>query len=390
MKALFVIHTPDDPLSAVYLDTVRRAEALRGAGHTAEVLALDHLGEDHPRLRGLHPRWRPLWLPFLLAARLRRERYDLVVFHSWTGWVSLLPPRRLRSFVGITQLHGLEPLAYAAVLAEEKRSGRPLRWRTRGFYGGVVGLLVFLGCRRADAVFCLNQREERWLSRRRWVRPGRVFLNPNPAPDGFERDGPAALRPPGEPQRWLFLGQWISRKGVADLAAAFGDVVAEATRTGREPPELTCLGTRVPEETVLADFSTAVRDRVRVVPMADRETVRRELLAADVFVFPSVGEGSSLALLEAMAAGLAPVVTRVGAAEDLLEDGVSALLVPPASRQALVGALTRVLTDDALRRRLGAAAAERARGLTWSRLRPGWVRLVEQLVAAGGASIGGR
>jgi glycosyltransferase involved in cell wall biosynthesis len=81
----------------------------------------------------------------------------------------------------------------------------------------------------------------------------------------------------------------------------------------------------------------------------------------DVAVLCSHAEGMSNALLEYMAAGRAIVATRVGAAVELIEDGVHGLLVPPGDAQKLAEAINRLLEDRPLAQRLGAAARRRAR-----------------------------
>ncbi len=87
--------------------------------------------------------------------------------------------------------------------------------------------------------------------------------------------------------------------------------------------------------------------------------VRPYLWAADLFVLPSLSEGMSNALLEAMAAGLPCVATNVGAAAEMLDDGACGVLVPPGERAQLTSALLELLTDPQLRARLGAAAQRR-------------------------------
>jgi glycosyltransferase involved in cell wall biosynthesis len=75
-----------------------------------------------------------------------------------------------------------------------------------------------------------------------------------------------------------------------------------------------------------------------------------------VFVLPSYGEGCPNALLEAMASGLCPVVSRVPGCADVVEDGVNGLLFESDDDSQLAAALTRVLDDACLRRQLSAAA----------------------------------
>ncbi len=84
------------------------------------------------------------------------------------------------------------------------------------------------------------------------------------------------------------------------------------------------------------------------------------LAGLDVAVLCSHAEGMSNALLEYMAAGRAIVATAVGAAPELIEDGVHGLLVPPGDAARLADAIARLLEDRELARRLGDAARRRA------------------------------
>jgi glycosyltransferase involved in cell wall biosynthesis len=79
---------------------------------------------------------------------------------------------------------------------------------------------------------------------------------------------------------------------------------------------------------------------------------------ADVFVLPSLSEGSPNALLEAMASGLPIVATSVGGVPEIVFDEVTALLGAARDPQFLARAVDRLLGDDALARRLGRAARE--------------------------------
>lgn len=82
------------------------------------------------------------------------------------------------------------------------------------------------------------------------------------------------------------------------------------------------------------------------------------LAIADIFILPSRSEGLSRALLEAMAAGLPIVSTRVDGVADVAVDGVHGLLVPPGDPVALGKALIRLVDDPQLRKRMGDAARE--------------------------------
>jgi glycosyltransferase involved in cell wall biosynthesis len=106
-----------------------------------------------------------------------------------------------------------------------------------------------------------------------------------------------------------------------------------------------------------------IGDRVRF--LGRREDVPQLLAACDVFALPSLYEGSSLAVLEAMAARIPIVSSAIGGTDELIADGRSGLLVPPGDAEALAVALRRVLEDESLRRSLATHARERVEaGLT--------------------------
>jgi glycosyltransferase involved in cell wall biosynthesis len=85
------------------------------------------------------------------------------------------------------------------------------------------------------------------------------------------------------------------------------------------------------------------------------------LAAADFCVLSSWEEGFSNVVLEAMAAGLPTVVTRVGGNSEAVTDQETGLVVPPRDPDALGNAIRRLAQDPGLRRRLGAAAQQRVR-----------------------------
>ena len=94
--------------------------------------------------------------------------------------------------------------------------------------------------------------------------------------------------------------------------------------------------------------------------LGHRDDVPDLLAAADLFALPSRFEGLPLALLEAMAAGLPAVATRVSGVAEVVEPGRTGLLVEPGAPAALAGALAHLLRRRDEAARLGAAARARA------------------------------
>ena len=87
-----------------------------------------------------------------------------------------------------------------------------------------------------------------------------------------------------------------------------------------------------------------------------RQDIPDFLRALDIYCLPSLWEGLSIGLLEAMAMGKAVVATAIDGTREVIEDEVNGLFIPPKSPEKLAAAVTRLAADAGLRERLGAAA----------------------------------
>jgi glycosyltransferase involved in cell wall biosynthesis len=365
-RILLATHGSPDRHTGVYRHIATRAEQLTGLGHSVDIVTSSDL--SRVRLRRID------WLLLPLAVARRVASYDLVVFHSYLGWF-FHATRRWYDPAGrvatVTAFHGLEPLYFQAVAAELARTGERFTWRFRLFQRLLLPLLAST-CHASDAVLCLNAAERAYIVGHRWADPDRTFVVANP----FD---PALLRPRGHrphATRLLFLGQWLRAKGTRALVEAFARVAA--TRDAC----LACIGTGAPADVVLRAFPAAVRPFVSVQPTVDQEQIAAAFREADLFVFPSLSEGSSAALLEAMASGLPIVTTAVGAAPDMLKDGESVLFVPPADAAALAGAILRALDDGGLRARLGESAQRTAMDLLSAEAEGRYVQCLTRVLAS--------
>lgn len=286
-------------------------EALRGAGVDVRVVSparFRHFGIAYGdgivnNLR--RAPWKLLALPLFLAAYARAARRgargcDVVHAH----WLPSVLPALATGKPFVLQLWGSD-VAFA-------RKVRPLaRWLVRR-----AAVVVCASSALADDARALGARDVRVIPS--GVRP------------------PETVTEPDDPPHVLYVGRLSEEKGVRELAEAARDlplvVVGDGPLRQLFPQ---ALGFVPPPEV------GAYYDRAAVV------------------VVPSRREGYGMAAREAMAHGRPVVATAVGGLLDAVQDGVTGVLVPPGDVASLRSALERLLADEALRGRLGAAARER-------------------------------
>jgi glycosyltransferase involved in cell wall biosynthesis len=170
-------------------------------------------------------------------------------------------------------------------------------------------------------------------------------------PSGVEI--PQEVGDEADPPEVLFVGRLSEEKGIGDLVEATAGLNLVVAGDGP-----------------LRDL---VPNALGFVPYTEAQ---RLIARAAVVVLPSHREGLPLVLLEAMANGRAIVATPVGGILSLVEDGVTGLVVPKGDARALREAITKLLGNPALRRKLGAAGRARVHEVA------SWDRVVEETLAA--------
>jgi glycosyltransferase involved in cell wall biosynthesis len=150
----------------------------------------------------------------------------------------------------------------------------------------------------------------------------------------------------------LFLGGVTREKGMDELMAA---LASPAMASARWRMTIAGDGPLLPHYRGEAE-RLAIADKVTFAGWVDEPTARQLLARSDALVLPSHFECLPMAVIEAMAFGLAVVATPVGAVPEAVIDGETGLLVPVRDPEQLASALRRIVADPALRRRLGAQA----------------------------------
>lgn len=164
---------------------------------------------------------------------------------------------------------------------------------------------------------------------------------------------PVPARPADGALRVVCVGRLVPDKGQSLLVDAIGilrrrGVDARLELVGDGPD-------RAHLEAHVRD--TGLREAVHLAGAVGQDTMRDHYAAADVFCLPSFAEGVPVVLMEAMAMGLPVVTTRIAGINELVDDGVSGVLVRPGRADLLADAL-EALADPAVRARMGAAGRQ--------------------------------
>ena len=169
--------------------------------------------------------------------------------------------------------------------------------------------------------------------------------------------------------RLLYVGQISQRKGIKYMLEA-------VKRLALPDLELVLVGGIVGSGAGLAPYA----GHFRHVPNVPHGEVQRLFQSADLFVYPSLHEGSALAIFEAMASGL-PVITTENAGS-MVRDGVDGYLVPLRDPDAIARRILELRDDPARRRAMAANARQRAEQFTWGHYRERLGAVLDALTAA--------
>lgn len=125
-------------------------------------------------------------------------------------------------------------------------------------------------------------------------------------------------------------------------------------------------------------------DAVSFAGRIDNAQIPQLYAAADCMINPSTVDNMPISILEALASGVPVVSTNAGGIPDMVEDGVSALLVPIGDSAAMAAAISNVLADAELRASMRRAGIETAAGYAWPVVREQWFELYARLAAKRG------
>ncbi|MFI5413244.1 MAG: glycosyltransferase family 4 protein [Candidatus Lutacidiplasmatales archaeon] len=352
------------------------AELVR-AGHSVIVSTTDLL-RDRPFARLRDPE-----APWTYSVHRHRSARILPDLALGTGiWAPGMGFEMLSSDVDVLHAHafGYFP-TWAAALTRRLRSlplvVTPHSDAGRGkpgsrLYGRSVAWATL---RRADRVVALTSLESTYLEGL-GVDPARIVVLPNGI-DLQEFAHPPARQGSPTGITVLFVGRLSpGQKGLESLVRALAQVPAELDVHVRLVGEDWGGAEQVREWAKRLDLA----GRVQILGPVSRAALLQEYANADLFVLPSLFEPFGIVLLEAMAAGLPIVATRVGGIPEVVAEGRNASLVPPADPTALAEAIRTLASSERTRREFSTAGKELVQRFSWERLGPRFVALFEGVV----------
>jgi glycosyltransferase involved in cell wall biosynthesis len=171
----------------------------------------------------------------------------------------------------------------------------------------------------------------------------------------------------------LCVSRLIERKGIRFLIEAIGmlkDDKIELVLVGEGNQE---------EELKQLAKDLGVADGVEFRGYVDHDSISDIYKNSDVFVLPSLNEGMSNALLEAMASGLPVIVTDTGGTSELIDR--NGIVVPKGDSNAIAQAVCELMDDPEVRRRMGMKSREIAARTGWGVVGDGYIKVYEKVLS---------
>ena len=382
LKILAISHMPNDENAGASRIYHLLARGLRERGHTVKMLHYDDLKIAAP----FHYLVKRIALPETIAWRFSREAasgYDIVfasngVAHRIFHKLRTQSPRpRL-----VNHLHGASYLDFEATLIERSRGHIALSHAFMAFKSHYAASWDVRGAQEADVVITQSTRDADYMNDRRESKgchfTAPVVRIPAPLHPGIGAASKKAFPPEKrDPFSILWFGTWGERKGSHYVNRAFRLI------KGHHPQAtLTLGGTGESPEVVLGNFDPALRPSIRILPRIDLETQLAEYNRHAIFIFPSLSEGFGLALIEAMAMGLACVTTSTGMMGDWIVDRQDAIMVPSNSSEHLANGVLQLMADEDLRAKIARNGQRLAQTFTLDRFVQGYLDVFQATVAA--------
>jgi len=339
-----------------------------GLGAGARVIHIP-AGPEHPYDKRLVYDHLPEFVDGVLAqAEADSVRYDVLHSHYWLSGAAARELRQQWDAPIAHMFHTLGKMKNAvAQRPEEQETARRIKVETE--IARFSDLLIAATPVEVEQLVRLYGADPASI---RVISPGVDMERFHPIPAVFAKER-IALCP--DCRIILFVGRIEPLKGIHNLLRAIAQVVGERPelREGLIVPIIGGDPDLVREEDEMVRLrelrkELGIGDVVTFLGAKDQDTLQYYYSAADVVVMPSDYESFGMVALEAMACGAPVIASDVGGLSFLVQHGRTGYRVPARDPAALADKITRLLTDEGLRRRIGQRAACWAESYAWPRI----------------------
>ena len=375
MKTLFTCHYPFDVNAGAAGVTWRLGQEYQKLGHDVNYYSLDDVPPIHKLARFSAF---PIFVARQISQLLDQQAVDVVDASTGDAWMwaTLFSKFRKRRPLLVARCHGLEHIEHLEYLEEARRGNLRLSWKYPLYRGSIRLWEAATSMRYADVVLLLNQRDRQYVIDHLGVHPDRAHIVPNGISDAYLNLPFEPTPTQGEPLRIAQVSSYIVRKGIQYGTPALNHILQRHSHV-----EVSMLGTERPIEEVYAEFDPSVHDRVKVVPYYANNTLPILLKGHHIKLFPTISEGFGVALVEAMACGLAPITTATPGPLEIVQDGKDAIVIPCRDSDAIEQALDRLIGDRECLDRLRRTAYSTAQTYSWSRVAQDNLRCYEKALS---------
>ena len=364
MKILMIVHYPFNRNAGAAGVIWRLGQEYEKLGHQVEYYSFDNLPKNLPN------RVKRVLFPGFVADRIRKlaQQQAIDVVDASTGdtwlWSKILQNKHSKSPSIVLRDHGLEHIEHQEFLEDVKLGKRSMSWKYQLYRGSIRLWEEATALRNADMVMLLNRRALNFAVEELGVELNKALLIVNGIPEYLLN---LPLEPVKEPIRIAQIGTYIPRKGIQYSVPALNKIL------DRHPEvKVSFFGTECKEcsdtEQIYRDFDPKFRDRIQVVPRYEHSSLPELLKGHQIKLLASTSEAFGMALVEAMACGLAPVTTNTPGPMEIVTEGENAIVIPSRDSEAIFEALEKLICDRPYLERLRRSAHKTAQKYSWEQI----------------------
>ncbi len=362
MKTLFTCHYPADPNAGASGVTWRLSREYEKLGHQTEFYSVNDLPKP------LSPLLKFVLFPEFTAAKILRSlnqsSIDVIDASTADAWIwGLLQKFRKARPLLVARCHGLEHIEHLEYVEEAQRGHLKLEWKYPLYRGSIRLWEAATSMRHSDLVLLLNNRDRDYVVEKLGVHPDRAHVVANGIPETMLNLPFEPTPPENEPLKIAQVSSYIVRKGIQYGTPALNAILKRYPKV-----KVSLFGTECSADQVYPDFAPEVRDRVTVIPYYENHKLPELLKGHQIKVLPTISEGFGVALIEAMACGLAPVTTNAPGPLEIVRDRETGLIVPCRDRQAFEQAIETLILDRTMLDRLRQNAYRSAQRYSWKNI----------------------